>query len=226
MRDLISNYLEKSKLVDQLKTVTFHKGEIILRPQLETVYLHEIKKGLVKVYTFDSKNKEKIGVIYGRGDLFPLAWMINKNRPAVYFEAMTKCEIMLVPIELFQKEVIRNIELSNLFAQRIAEQFALYATIVNNLTFRRGQERLAYRLLILAERFGAKHKDVVRIPNVSHQDLGASTNLSRENINREMVNLVKLGAIEYDNTYLTIKDKKKLQEIIGKDVSVLFFDNI
>ena len=209
-----------------MKSLSFVKGEKILRPKVKTAYLHEIRHGFAKLYTLDKKGREKIGAIYGPGNLFPLAWIINQDKPAVYFEALTTCEVNLIAFETFLEEVNNNAELSQLFTQRVVEQFALYATTVNNLGFKQGDERLTYRLLVLASRFGSKTKGGIRIPRIANHDLGAIVNLTRESVSREMSKLMRLGVIEVESSSILIKDSRRLQDILGEEVSIIFFDNI
>src|SRR5207344_213475 len=145
MSGLITKYFDNTEFNKQVKTAEFKKGDKILKPYEKTKYLFEVRKGLVKLYTLSSRSRENIGAIYGPGDLFPLAWMINQNRPGVCIEALTGCKLNLIALSSFRKQIETNPELSVEFVKRVCRQFSLFATTVNNLGFKFGKERIAYR---------------------------------------------------------------------------------
>jgi CRP-like cAMP-binding protein len=101
----------------------------------------------------------------------------------------------------------------------------LYASTLNNLGLKYASQRLCYRLLVLASRFGQKKGKTTTIPYISHSDLASSISLAREVVSREISRLEKLGVIEYGRSGILVKDSKHLQDEIGKDVSIIFFDN-
>jgi CRP-like cAMP-binding protein len=224
--NIIKDHFFTAELKKQLKHLEFAKGEKILRSFDETKFLFVIDKGLVKVFSTNKIGVENIGAIYGPGDVFPLAWVINEDRPAVTFQAITKCKVFLMPIEYFKDQLDKDPGLYKDFIYRVGLQFTLYATIVKNLGLKFGKERLAYRLLVLASRYGVKKQGVIILPAITHQDLGSSANITRESVNREMALFSKQGILDYDKTKITIKDPERLKSILGDNEGVIFFNNI
>jgi CRP/FNR family cyclic AMP-dependent transcriptional regulator len=210
MNTALIDYFKDEELLLQLEIVIFKKGEKILRSYDETNFFHVIKNGLVKLYVIDPRGKENVGAIYGPGDLFPLAWIIGAKRPSVSFQESLK----------------NDLSLSNVFARKVVEQFALFASTVNNLALNRGRERLAYGLLLLAARFGEEEEGVTVLPPISKSDLAAAINMARESTHREIAKFEKRGAIEYNRSGIVIKDKQFLQKEIGKNIPLIFFDAI
>jgi CRP/FNR family cyclic AMP-dependent transcriptional regulator len=226
MNTALIDYFKDEELLLQLEIVIFKKGEKILRSYDETNFFHVIKNGLVKLYVIDPRGKENVGAIYGPGDLFPLAWIIGAKRPSVSFQAITECEIYLLPLAFFRESLKNDLSLSNVFARKVVEQFALFASTVNNLALNRGRERLAYGLLLLAARFGEEEEGVTVLPPISKSDLAAAINMARESTHREIAKFEKRGAIEYNRSGIVIKDKQFLQKEIGKNIPLIFFDAI
>jgi CRP-like cAMP-binding protein len=221
----ITDFFEKYGIKNILQTEAFNKNEIILRPYEDTKYMYAITAGLVKVYTFDSRKKENVQIIYGPGDLFPLAWIIKQQRPSVYFQSLQDSDVVIIPRELLITLLKENNDFLMAFMKRIMEQLALFASTINNLGFKYGRERLCYRILLLASRYGLKENNVVKIPHISHSDLATSINMSRESVNREMIALEKKGIIECVRPFITILDAQRLQNEVGKDVPIMFFNN-
>jgi CRP-like cAMP-binding protein len=220
------DYFKDKTAKGKIETVSYAKNEIILRPFVDTKYIYRINTGLVKAYTLDSRKKENIAVIYGSGDLFPLAWIIEADRPSVYFQTIAVCTMQLIPQKYFQEQLAKNNGLALEFMRHVVKQFALYASTLNNLGLRYGHERIAYRLLVLAARFGVEENNHIKIPRISHGDLAATVNMTRESTSRLVSRLKKMGIITYDLKEIKILDIEKLKAEVGKDVPVMFFDNI
>jgi len=226
MSGLLTKYFGNEEINNPVEIVEFNKGNKILKPYEKTKYLFEVRRGLVKLYTLSSNSKENIGAVYGPGDLFPLSWLINQNRPGVCIEALTDCKLNLIALRHFRKQVETDSELSVEFVKRVCRQFSLFATTVNNLGFKFGKERIAYCLLVLAVRFGEKKNGEIVFPYITHKDFGSVVNMTRESVNIEMNKLMKREFIEYNRLNITIKNPDALQKILGKDVPIIFFDNI
>jgi CRP/FNR family cyclic AMP-dependent transcriptional regulator len=225
MNSIISKFFVNDEYSQHLKMVAFKKGELILRPHDDAHNIYAIANGLAKVYNIDSRGKEYISVIYGPGDFYPVAWLIDRPRPPIYFQAITDCLVHVIPRTVFQKLLKENIELSTAFTRHVIEQFAYYASTVNNFGLKYGNERLYYRLVVLASRFGKKRSHAIVIPAINHSDIAASIHMSRESVSREVTKLEKLGVLNYGRADITIHDIDYLQEQLGKTVPVLFFND-
>jgi CRP-like cAMP-binding protein len=222
--DAMVNNTSLGPIGPSVKTVSFKKGDIILHSYQSTDYLHVVRSGLVKVYTINNKGDEVIGVVYGKGDMFPLAWvMLNRHKDA-FFQAMTDCEIALLPKQEFSRQMETSAEVSHEVSKRILEQFELYASHVTNLSFRFGRERLAYRLLLLGARVGEEVNGTIVLPRISQQDLAATIHTTRESLNREMTRFTRLNIVTSAPGKIVILDPAALRREVGEDVPVLFFD--
>lgn len=208
-----------------IKEVRFRKGEIILHPYEDTAFLHVIRSGLVKAYTINSRGEEAINVIYGQDDLFPLAWIINQQRQPVYFQALTECRAVLVPQDVFLEYIQSSAAITYAVMQKILEQTTLFASRINNLEFKFARERLAYRLLVLAAKFGEPNKrGEMVIPHISQQDLAATINVSRESVSREISRFEKLGCLIYKSSGIVIKNQQQLHDEV-RDTVIMYYDS-
>ncbi len=222
----IDDYFENDSFKEHSETAFYRKGEQILGPYNNADTMYAIKSGLVKIYNYDSRGKENIAVMYGPGDFFPLAWIINQSRPSVFFQALVDCTIYLMPLKEFETMVYGDKNLCAAFMKRVVEQFALFASTINNLGLKYSRERLCYRLLVLAARYGEQKGGYTTIPYINQSDLAVTIKTTREGISKEISRLVKRGAIEYGRDRIIIKDPDFLQAEVGKGMPVIFFDNI
>jgi CRP-like cAMP-binding protein len=221
MELLVTEYFKRKKLNGQLKSVKIKKGESILRPYEDTQFIYELAQGLVKVFTLDSRGKENIAVIYGPGDLFPLAWIIDEDRPPLYFKSITECKLNLVPQQIFQDLMVKDVNLYKKFTRRVLEQFATVGVTLNNLGLKYGRERLSYQLVVLAHRFGESQGSTIVIPYINQSDLGATLNMARESVSIELTRLEKMGIIKSGRSKIIINNLKKLEKEIDKNVPIL-----
>ena len=219
------NHPDVVAIQQHAKLAHYKKGTTILRSDDDTHYLHIVIGGLVKASFTNSRGEETISVIYGADDLFPLAWIIEQRRMPVDFVAMTDCDLALVPQDVFLEYMNKSVDVSNAVLRKILEQYTLFGTRIVNLEFKFARERLAYQLLVLAAKFGVKKNGALVIPHISQQDIGATINISRELVSREVSRLERQGIITYGNDGITIHDLTRLHHEVGKDTIIPFLDS-
>jgi CRP-like cAMP-binding protein len=220
-----SGHPDVAKLAAHTTHVTFKKNDVILTPSEKTTSVHTVVSGLVKVYTLDSQGNENMGALYGPGDVFPMGWIIQERHQNAYFKAVTECEIALLPKDIFLAQLKTSPDLAYMVIQKLLEQIYVYAARANNLGLRYARERLAYRLLVMAARFGVHGSTEIILPYITQQDMASTINVSRENVNREIVRLEKLGTITYSRKSIIIHSPAALRKELGKGVQVMFFDS-
>jgi len=218
------NHPDVQEIQKHAKIRRFKKGMVIVRRDDDTNYLHIVISGLVKAYTENSRGEETITVIYGPDDIFPLSWIINQERTPVDFGAIADCEIALIPRAIFLKYLKESPDISYAVMQKILEQYIMFGGRIINLEFKFARERLAYRLLSLAAKFGEKKDNTLVIPHISQNDLGVTINLSREHVSKEMARFEQLGLVKYDNTGIYILDVANLHKECGKDTVIPLLD--
>jgi len=223
--DINWQHPDVSKLLENVERRTFKKGDIILRPSEKTEHVFIIVSGLIKAYSVDAQGNESLAMISGQNEMFPLGWIIQERIQGAYFQAMNDCEVILLPRKVFLSEMNASPRFSFLIIQALLEQIYVIAARANNLGLKYARERLAYRLLVFASRFGYKEGDSLVAPHITQQDLASAINVSRENVNREITRLEKMGVISYTRSAITIHDPVALRKEISKNVQVLFFDS-
>ena len=183
---------------------TYKKGEKILRPYDEADKVFTVISGYVKAYTINDQGVEQIQIIYSNLEIFPISWLAGFNTVRFYFEAMTDCIIDVYSKETLRRQLKSDPDITYVMLTKMADLFMTYVAQVNNLEFTYASERLAYQLLMLAERFGEHGTSGVLLPPFSYQTIGSLINLSRESVNREMAKLVgqKLVAVKKNRVYI------------------------
>jgi CRP-like cAMP-binding protein len=140
----------------------------------------------------------------------------------VFYESLASSVLWKVPKARFLGHIKENTspEAYSLIEQ-LAEQFNVYADRVDNLQYKSASQRVVYRLLFLAGRFGKKdgNRIIIDAP-ITHKIIASSINLTRESVSREIEKLDDAGIISTNNGKIVIKDVKKLGEQFSEPVSI------
>lgn len=180
------------------KQIVYANGELILRADDEPQGAYYIVSGFVKVYSINSQGEEYVHIIYGDGEIFPMVWILRKISRSVFYEALGSVTILRAPSEALVKRLEQD-KIASSFLNQVVDQFSVYSDRVDNLEYKYARERLVYRLLFLAGRFGEQtgNSVIIAVP-LTQQMIGGSINLSRESVGRELERLERKGLVEYN----------------------------
>lgn len=209
-----------AEILDQFKggrQLDFRHREIVLRAGETPQGVYFIDQGFIKVYTISDRGTENMHVIYKAGELFPLIWIFNGRVRNVFYESVGTSRLFRLTKEEFNKRMHRSAHLHAAVTEQFADQFRIYADRIDNLEYTEALERVAYRLLTLARRFGARRNGqiVINAP-ITHQHIGESVNLARETVSREIEELEKRKIISHQKRQLVLTDIKALKKIVGE----------
>jgi CRP-like cAMP-binding protein len=175
------------------------KGTYILTTEKEKEATYYIADGFVRIYSQTNRGEQYTHIIYGPGEIFPVTWLARAPRSKIMYETLSDTVLYSVPITRLSDDMLKNPKLSYGVLQQTIEQYRIYTMRVDNLEYKYASERLAYRLILLANRFGIKtDQGTVIKPVMTHQLIGTSLNLSRESVSREMEKLVRKGLVAYN----------------------------
>ena len=201
---------------------SFKGGEIIARSDESNDTTYMIKSGYVKVYSLNSHGEEYLHIIYRAGEIFPIIWMAGKLQQGVFYAAIDNVSVYSLPGNFLLEKVRNDARLSMAMTMQVIRQFNIYVDRVDNLEYKFGRERLAYRLLFLASRFGRNTARglTIDVP-LTQKSLGTSINLSRETVARELHRLETRGLVVYEDRRIIILNVdhlcNELKDVINSD---------
>jgi len=197
----------------------FRAGEVILHGG-EASGAKYIDEGYVKVYSISDDGSTYLHVIYKAGEIFPLIWVIKGIRRRVFYEALSDVRILEVPKDDFLNLINEDHEATLEVLNQLATQFYFYADRIDNLQYKSAYERVVYRLLFLAGRFGKINGNTISInAPLTHDLIAQSINLARESVSRQIEKLEKQGLLEHRKSKLVILDVEKLSREFSEPVS-------
>ncbi len=211
-------HYKQSTLIRELflkgQPLTFAKGDILMGNDDKPDGIYYIDAGFIKIITISDTGEEFVREILGKGELFPVTWAYLGLEPDnLFYQAIASTTIWRLSRDTFNEFMVSSIALSHAFAQQVAQQFLTYSYRVENLEFKKAGDRVAYRLLFLAQRFGSQQgKSVTINAPVTHEMVAASINLARESVSREMEKLVQQKLVKNDNHRIVINNIEALAE--------------
>lgn len=203
------------------RLLRFAKKELIVCAGQEPAGVYLIVKGYVKVYSISDSGEENTHIIYGPNEIFPILWALRDVYRDIYCEALGPVTAWRVTREALLAFAQRDVATTFGLLNTLAEQFAAFAFRMDNLGYRQIGERLVYRLVFLASRFGMTAGEMIIIDApITHQLLGSTINLSRESVSREFKKLENEGLVTKDQGKIVIKDFKKLASLLNDSVNL------
>lgn len=176
-----------------------------LTAQMYRKLIFLIDDGFVSSWPAGSQSSTRRRYIYMKGELLNLEALSQHSRTDTVYETLSDVKLFKLEKDELLAAVAQQQTLSAALLEQVLEQNRYYRMRVENLSYIYASDKLIYRLLYLAERFGHFHGRTIVIPlSMSHRQIGSFINLTRETVSREMEKLIKKKLIAYDKEVITI----------------------
>ena len=189
----------------------YDRGSTVLYEEQEPPGVYLITYGFLKACTITPDGERNIVWVLGHYEIFPLTWAVSGRPVDVAYTAITPVVLEMVPLAVFKEALQTNRRFADKVTHTLSDLFSSHSERVQNLEFRRARQRIAYRLLYLARKWGSQEGDGISLDlPVTHQDLADATAMTRETANREMLRLASAGHISLAGTRVKIKKPEAL----------------
>lgn len=194
------------------KQLLYERGDTIIRAGDTPSGIYLITDGWVKVYSLCDDGEVNIISSLARADIFPLEWAISGTLHDVSFAALETTSVIRIPREQFSRMLEKDPRVAQAMSRTMADYYYRLCSELENLPYRSARERVVFRLLCLAERFGdAKGQEVIIKLRVPNEYIARSSNMTRETASRELSRLHQKGLIQHRRGYIIIKDLAALR---------------
>lgn len=195
--------------------LTYSKGEFVIRPGETPTSVYYIEDGLVKAFNISKYGEENLLIIRKSHEIFPLIWALTGEEKGVIYQTLGPATIWRVNHDDYLSFLHDHPEALSPLLDIVTEMYRLHSQRILNLAYRTVRERLISFLITMSKRFGEKTKDGITISvPLRHQDIASSINASRETASRELAFLERNNLISNSQSYITLKDVKKLQNFL------------
>jgi CRP/FNR family transcriptional regulator, cyclic AMP receptor protein len=202
-----------SEIFKDGKQLLYERGDTIIRAGDTPSGVYLITEGWVKVYCLCDDGEVNIISSLARADIFPLEWAISGTLHDVTFAALDTTSVIRIPRERFTRILGEDPRVAQAMSRTLADYYFRLSNELENLPYRSARERVVFRLLSLAERFGdARAQEVVIKLRVPNEYIARSSNMTRETASREISRLHHKGLIEHKHGYIIIKNLAALRD--------------
>lgn len=199
------------------RTINIKKGSQVLGPGKPPEGVYYIVAGFVRFYSITEQGDENVLVILGPGEIFPFVYAYLGVQSETFADAITDSKIQCIPRDRYTDFSKSNPKGGYALAWQMAKQTRVFNGRLENLEYKRASERVAFRLLFLAERFGTRSGSDIYIEVPITQGLLAQTiNLTRESVSREISKLERKGVISRRGLHIVLKDTDYLKKQLNR----------
>jgi CRP/FNR family transcriptional regulator len=206
---------EDLKFLDQISyMMKFPKKEYIYFPEdpANTIFL--LKEGRVKISLLTEKGRELTLAILEPGEVFGELALVDEGNRQTLAEALEDTLICVIKREDFKKLLKKQPDLALKIIKLIGLRRKAIESKIEYLVFRDVPARLAHLLLNLAEEYGVKTSEGIKLRvRLTHQEIGNLIGATRETTTATLNRLKELRLIDFRLRHLIIVDKNKLQQL-------------
>lgn len=195
----------------------YGRGDTVIRAGDTPSGVYLITDGWIQVYSLCDNGESNIISSLARADIFPLEWAISGKLHDVTFAALGTTRLLRIPRDHFIRITDSDPQIARTMSQILTDYYFRLSRELENLPYRSARERVAFRLISLADRFGdSQGPEVVIGQHVPNEYIARSSNMTRETASREVSRLHQKGLIRNKNGYIIIKDLAGLKHEAGK----------
>ncbi|MEW4486998.1 Crp/Fnr family transcriptional regulator [Thalassoglobus sp. JC818] len=195
---------------------SFGKGEMIYLPSDASESVLLLTKGRVKLFHVTSDGKQALLALIEPGEVFGELAVFDGGQREEFAEAMMPSTLIRIPKaivqELMESEANVAIGITKLmgFRRRRVERR------LKSLLFRSNRERLIHLLIELADQYGVRTPDGVRLKiKLSHQELASIIGSTRETVTVVLGDLQSEGKLTIERRHLILNNIEQLASSIG-----------
>lgn len=196
-----------TSVFDRAHLRKYPKGQILLYQGEKTDNVFQIKSGYVKVYDVTSHGSEKLMIILGPGDIFPLVWTFKGGDSLLYFyETSEDAEVAVVA----RKELLNSFSSSHEFTVHLLEYFVERTSdLMKRIECIEGtsaKHKVGQVLNYLAYSHGDKLNEggYKIMCNVTHQMVADMAGITRETASLQIKKLEKANLVQNTNSDLIV----------------------
>jgi CRP/FNR family transcriptional regulator len=198
---------ELNKLFDQAHNRNYPKSQIVLYQGEKARDIYYINRGHVKVYDVTASGTEKLILILGPGDIFPLIWSFKAPTNLHYFyETFDEAEIKVLPRQKVINAVSDNHQITIQLLQYFVDKTSDLLSRVDCIEATSAKHKVCQVLLYLATAHGTKvAKSGYSISlDITHQAIANMAGLTRATASVQMKELEKAKMFSHHDRKLLI----------------------
>lgn len=195
------------------------KGSSVLFQGEDPKRVMIVRDGLVRAYTITSSGEERVVALYGKGDIFPLTWVLGETSTSLfYYDAVSDTRLMTTPKEAFVEAISQDAESLNAMLRFVGNQYTALLLRITGLEQSHAIEKIGFTLYYLLFRYGTEKRTGVYTINIKLTQLMIANlvGLTRESSTKNLKVLKEKGIISYTRSTYKV-NKLKLEQFLDED---------
>jgi CRP/FNR family cyclic AMP-dependent transcriptional regulator len=173
-----------------------------------------VVSGRVKICTYSADGKELVLNIIDRGGLFGEIALLDGQPRSADAVAIEAAELLVLERNRLMPFLTANPDIASRMIAVLCQRLRQTSAALEDALLRDAPSRVARGLLRLAGTFGKQEAAGLRLDiRLSQQQIGNLIGISRESINKYIVEWSRGDILAVNNGYITITDKEALEEM-------------
>jgi CRP/FNR family cyclic AMP-dependent transcriptional regulator len=200
-----------SVLMKQLQSVDFGAGDVVFAQGDPGDRLYIIASGMVKMSYRSPHGQEHLVTIMGPSDMFGEVSIFDPGGRMYSATSVTEVHALSLSRETIQALIADHPEMVDQLLRLFARRLAQMTNVLTDSILTDVPVRVARRLLQLAQRFGRREDDAVRVThNLTAQEIEQLVGAGAGTVDGVLRDFVDRGWIRLDGTSLVILDAEAL----------------
>ena len=176
-------------------------------------------RGRVKICTYSADGKELVLNIIDRGSLFGEIALLDGQPRSADAVAIENTELLILERNRLMPFLNANPEIATRLIEVLCQRLRRTSEALEDALLRDAPSRVARGLLRLAATFGKQEAAGLRLDiKLSQQQLGNLIGISRESINKCLMEWSRSGYLTVDHGVITIRDRELLEDLAEAEV--------
>ena len=175
--------------------------------------------GRVKICTYSADGKELVLNIIDRGSLFGEIALLDGQTRSADAVALEQTELLVLDRNRLMPFLTAHPDIATRLISVLCQRLRQTSEALEDALLRDAPSRVARGLLRLAGTFGKQEKAGLRLDiKLSQQQIGNLIGISRESINKYIVDWTRAGYLVVNNGFITIIDREALDSLSETDL--------
>jgi CRP-like cAMP-binding protein len=200
-----------SELMRQVEPIDFGSGHVVFAQEDPGDRLYVIISGKVKMSHRSPHGYEHVVTVMGPSDMFGEVSIFDYGTRIYTATAVTRVHALSLNRATVQRWIADYPTIAEQWLRVFARRLELMNNILYDVVFTDVPARVACRLLQLAQRFGSRQDDAVRVTHeLDSQEFAQLVGACAATVDNVLREFVQRGWIHIDGTGLVISDSKSL----------------
>lgn len=200
------------RLAQLCQLVKFKRAERIFSEAQPGACLYVVMSGRVKIFGSSTQGRSKTFAYLEPGDFFGEMSLINDEVRSASASALEDSVLIMLKSDDYQKLMLSRPAIALAVMKTLSSRLRRANKEIEALSFNNVLGRIAQILLDLAERYGKKTDEGIRINmQLSHKELGEMAGTAREVISRVISRFKRMGCVKFVDNNIIITDHEKLK---------------